>query len=371
MTVNDATTYLKYANLQLAAEAIDLQNGLTKTDLSKVLQRGNDHSSRFTTASANDFASKWQVVATQANTNTGFSGTLFVCTVDDPALGYKAGEQVISFRSTEFVDDAVRDSKATNELEIKEFGWAFGQIDDMKKWVDGLFASGKINPTAPLDVTGYSLGGSLATAFNLLYPAAIRNTYTFNGAGIGIIKPGNSLTQVIADFDRQRVNADGQQNQLITQGGNALYQELRAKLTGGVSVTEADFADVLQRGGSVRDINRLATALTRINLVLDEVERVSLITNDGPPLKPVDKSLIDAAKLDYQFAAVLAGEKTDGYHTGIILGGWSSIGGRNIVPTGAIPYAKQKVTRSKWNVVRTQLNTNLNIDNPDRRGVTC
>jgi hypothetical protein len=238
MTINDATTYLKYANLQLAAEAF-LNIDLTGTPLSLKLQVGNGRTSIFTTTSADDFASKWQVVATQdntnTNTNTGFSGTLFVCIADDPALGYKAGEQVISFRSTEFADDAVRDNKATNMLEIQATGWAFGQIDDMKKWVDGLYASGKISPTNSLDVTGYSLGGHLATAFNLLYSGAVRNTYTFNGAGVGVVNPGTSLAQVIAQFDRQRVNADGKQIVFGDADANLILQQLRAKLTCGVN----------------------------------------------------------------------------------------------------------------------------------------
>jgi hypothetical protein len=235
MTINDATTYLKYANLQLAAEAINLKDGLTGTDLAPLLRTGNKRTSIFTTVSADDFASKWQVVATQPNANTGFSGTLFVCTVDDRALGYKAGEQVISFRSTEFADDAVQDNKATNMLEIQATGWAFGQIDDMKKWVDGLYASGKISPTNSLDVTGYSLGGHLATAFNLLYSGAVRNTYTFNGAGVGVVNPGTSLAQVIAQFDRQRVNADGKQIVFGDADANLILQQLRAKLTCGVN----------------------------------------------------------------------------------------------------------------------------------------
>jgi pimeloyl-ACP methyl ester carboxylesterase len=234
MTINDATTYLKYANLQLAAEAF-LKLNLAGKDLSDALKEGNNRTSKFTNTSADDFASKWQVVATQGNTNTGFSGTLFVCIADDPALGYKAGEQVISFRSTEFADDAVRDNKATNMLEIQATGWAFGQIDDMKKWVDSLYASGKISPANSLDVTGYSLGGHLATAFNLLYPGAVRNTYTFNGAGVGVVKPGASLTQVIAQFDRQRVNADGKQIVFSDADANLILQQLRVKLTSGVN----------------------------------------------------------------------------------------------------------------------------------------
>ena len=37
----------------------------------------------------------------------------------------------------------------------------------------------------PLSVTGYCLGGHLATAFNLLHPGAAQQVVTFNGAGVG------------------------------------------------------------------------------------------------------------------------------------------------------------------------------------------
>lgn len=40
---------------------------------------------------------------------------------------------VLSFRSTEFIDDEVRDSQSSN-VDIKEQGWAFGQIADMEAW---------------------------------------------------------------------------------------------------------------------------------------------------------------------------------------------------------------------------------------------
>jgi hypothetical protein len=36
----------------------------------------------------------------------------------------------LSFRSTEFIDDAARDNEATNKLEINDFGFAFGQLAD-------------------------------------------------------------------------------------------------------------------------------------------------------------------------------------------------------------------------------------------------
>ena len=107
--------YLKYANLQMAAEAfLAWPDGALKDDIKQALIDGNNHASKFTATQADDFLTHWKVVAQCPNTTTGFSGTLFQCIQDDPATGAKAGELTISFRSTEFIDDAIRDSAATN-----------------------------------------------------------------------------------------------------------------------------------------------------------------------------------------------------------------------------------------------------------------
>ena len=108
---NVITNYLKYAHLQIAAEAFYNLKGKTKERYSGpadelVLQSGNDRSSRFTTTDAEWFAKDWEVVEHISNTATGFSGTLFKAKVNDEARGITAGELVLSFRSTEFIDDA-------------------------------------------------------------------------------------------------------------------------------------------------------------------------------------------------------------------------------------------------------------------------
>jgi dienelactone hydrolase len=105
----------------------------------------------------------------------------------------------MSFRSTEFIDDAARDNQATNDMEISQFGWAFGQIADMKRWYEGLVSSGKLPTGATFDVTGYSLGGHLATAFNDLYGSRVRATYTFSGAGVAQINGGVFGVLLICD----------------------------------------------------------------------------------------------------------------------------------------------------------------------------
>jgi hypothetical protein len=137
MTAPTVADYLKYSNLQVAAEAflVDASDiPLTGDEYVRALIRGNNHSSKFTESEAIKFAAEWEVVDQRANTETGFSGTLFRRIKDDPVTGAKAGEFVLSFRSTEFIDDAARDNLATNTQEIKSTGWAWGQIADMEAW---------------------------------------------------------------------------------------------------------------------------------------------------------------------------------------------------------------------------------------------
>ncbi len=164
--IPNAATLLEFANLQVAAEALygqqdaipDWQNrtNIFNDNLVDIglLNDGNNRTSKFTKAQAAEFAKNWEIVSHIANTGTGFSGTL------------KEGDLVISFRSTEFIDDAVRDNRATNTFEIKEKGWAFGQISDMEKWFQSLRNDGLIPKGKQVSVTGYSLGGHLATVLN-------------------------------------------------------------------------------------------------------------------------------------------------------------------------------------------------------------
>jgi hypothetical protein len=145
MNANKITDYYKYANVQMAAECLygrtneewtidGRRTNPTESDLSTWLQRGNDRVSAFPKTLADEFTKCWTVVEHRANTATGFSGTLFKAKSADAlgeaslALGIKPNEYVLSFRSTEFADDAVRDNQATNVLEVEEFGFAVGQI---------------------------------------------------------------------------------------------------------------------------------------------------------------------------------------------------------------------------------------------------
>ncbi|MDO5693314.1 MAG: hypothetical protein Q4G70_12720 [Pseudomonadota bacterium] len=247
---NEISNYLKYAHLQIAAEAFyGLKMRPAGTNLNRQIEtrdliKGNDRTSKFTTTDAEWFVQTWKVEEHISNTQTGFSGTLFRALKDDPERGIVAGELVLSFRSTEFADDAARDNQATNKMEISEKGWAFGQIADMEKWYASLKASGKIGVSEPIAVTGYSLGGHLATAFNLLHKddltamgaPVISATYTFNGAGVGKIKQG-SLAEVMQVFSDVRAN--GASSRMLSAHGQSTYAALRAQFS---SFSDADTA---------------------------------------------------------------------------------------------------------------------------------
>lgn len=192
MNISVAEQY-KFIGLQMAAEAnlVD-PDGLPFSGavLISALVRGNGHSSVFTRTEAEHFAEHWRVVAQSEESGTGFCGTLFECIQSDPTTGTVAGERVISFRSTEFIDDAVRDNEATNQHEIRATGWAWGQLRDMEQWYAQLRADPKSFDSQDFSVTGYSLGGHLASAFNLLHPNQAKQVVTFNGAGVGNLEQG-------------------------------------------------------------------------------------------------------------------------------------------------------------------------------------
>ena len=195
----NAATLLEFANLQVAAEALYEKENINVPTVidEKHLKGGNERTSRFTATQAAEFAQKWEIVSHIANTGTGFSGTLFRARKTDeegkadPETGIKEGDLLISFRSTEFIDDAARDNQATNNMEISNKGWAFGQIADMEKWVKSLKDAKIIGEGKEVSVTGYSLGAHLATVFNILHnyegtDIKIKQTFTFNGAGVGL-----------------------------------------------------------------------------------------------------------------------------------------------------------------------------------------
>ena len=85
MAAEEIATYLKYANLQMAAEAFFDRPGT----MVERLVYGNGHPSRFPALVAEEFAKDWKVVDQKANTESGFSGTLFAAI---PGTVYKTNK---------------------------------------------------------------------------------------------------------------------------------------------------------------------------------------------------------------------------------------------------------------------------------------
>jgi Ca2+-binding RTX toxin-like protein/dienelactone hydrolase len=113
--------------------------------------------------------------------NTGFSATL----VQDR----RTGEYTLAMRSTEYRPwaqggDGERDKTNADIASIGFKGFALAQLDAMERYYQWLKDNGKLPAGATLKVTGYSLGGHLATIFTELHPE-VQSTVTMNGAGRG------------------------------------------------------------------------------------------------------------------------------------------------------------------------------------------
>jgi hypothetical protein len=316
MTTPTTAELLKYADLQMAAEAfLTNPNGTIRTDLVAALIDGNKHSSKFTKTQAEAFVDPnegWTVVDQRANTPTGFSGTLF--------RSNKTGELVMSFRSTEFIDDAARDAQATGALEIKETGFAWGQLRDMQQWYQELTApTGHLGAGQAFTVTGYSLGGHLASAFNLMYPAA-QATFVFNGAGIGGIDPSYTLKQLVDSFTI--ISQTDYSTNISDPTLKAIYTRLQTAAKNGTPVQSSDLGTLssLARPNNIDTANpntteqalRVEKAWKRIDSIRTEVTRIKGI-GAGDGTKPAEVANTDIAQenMDYQMAVLEVSQKTD------------------------------------------------------------
>ncbi len=334
--------YLKYANLQMAAEAFirDEITGILAKDADEVKARliaGNNHASRFTETEATKFVGEWRVLDQRANTKTGFSGTLFINT--------KTDELVLSFRSTEFIDDAIRDSAATNSLEVFDTGWAWGQMADMEAWYKELTSTNPQTGTPgallgkTYSVTGYSLGGHLATAFNLLRreeaasgqsQATLKEVVTFNGAGVGEVKSG-TLAGALTNFQRLRNSSDAIKTALgiVTPELADFFQRLQTNLKNGswtamqakgelaaISTAGANSDEAIRAGLEAEKVP-LYKALADIITLQNERARIAGFTAGGDGRdaasspKPVPPGDILAETLDYRLAVYFASQQTN------------------------------------------------------------
>lgn len=222
MAYKEIQNYFDMATLQVASEAF-LTDFETSGELRVKLELGNEALSILPLKQSNQFGfeeKRFDLVAHQdlsfdasvapfdtSGLRSGFSASLFHDTTND--------KYTLSFRSTEF-DSEIRDAgDIAADLEIAQFGWAFSQIHSMEAFWNFLtanapIATGGINvPNASklaafqtalaagkkINVTGYSLGANLATAFTEMHVVdnVVDKTYLFNGAGTGTVAGGYSL----------------------------------------------------------------------------------------------------------------------------------------------------------------------------------
>jgi hypothetical protein len=330
MAIPSVAESLKYVNLQMAAEAFlkDEQTGAERYTgqlLIDALEEGNDHASFFAKEAAEDFADPvkgWTVLDQEINTGSGFSGTLF--------KNNQTNELVISFRSTEFIDDVVRDNMTTNTMEIFETGWAWGQMADMEEW----YTSVKSQITGPVSVTGYSLGAHLATAFNILRAQdkakgisgpEITQVVTFNGAGVGTVDAGyQNLDEVLDQFMRLRDDSSLVAAEFTDPALRTIYLTLAGRTYNTkeeVDLAQAQLYAALGGGQAAPPgTNLIVAAFDEIRAIIAETKRISAPgfnaggEGDGAadPPKYVAPSEIDGANLNYRMAVHFASQETQG-----------------------------------------------------------
>jgi len=206
MSQSNISIWLRFAQQQIAAESYlhDI-NINDPAAVAAALVRGNNRQgfpeggfTRLVQIQAQQFVQRYQILDHHANDATGFSATLMRDT--------QTGEYTLSLRSTEFKPAILGGDKERDALQadadIALHGFAFGQLAAMEEYFarlkQGVKSDGTIDPTLQaffatpghaINVTGYSLGGHLATVFTELHyndnDIAFGHTYTFNGAGRG------------------------------------------------------------------------------------------------------------------------------------------------------------------------------------------
>ena len=152
---------------------------------------------------ARDFVSRYEILEQFSNNEFGFSATVL--------RDRFTGEHTLSFKSTEYPNwkeggDWERDgypNGAAREIGLE--GFAVGQAAAMEEYYRRLKApGGALEGVARFNVTGYSLGGHLATLFTLMHESEVIQTVTFNAPGhgklAGTLPSGADLRSLFAQF---------------------------------------------------------------------------------------------------------------------------------------------------------------------------
>ncbi|HFD81385.1 MAG TPA: hypothetical protein ENK05_13485, partial [Gammaproteobacteria bacterium] len=234
-----------YGNALLSeASYANFQNKIDPEDVKTALETIPDGG--FSQVQAEDFVTHWKVANHQPDTASGFSATLFE-SLDEP------GRYTLAIRGTQGAIDVAEDI-----FGIAAQGVAARQAVDLYRYYRRLttpageavdysqgellllagLTSGNYSPLTgttnylsiqartaddrglgvlptggTLEVTGHSLGGHLAMLFTRMFPAAVDQVTTFNGAGLGgIAVEILDLAGFAVDVPDERVNnvvADG------------------------------------------------------------------------------------------------------------------------------------------------------------------
>ncbi|QAZ40907.1 hypothetical protein C1M51_16575 [Methylibium sp. Pch-M] len=138
--------------------------------------------------------------------NTGLSATLIRKKNPD---GSASTEYTLAIRSTEFRDwskggDGERDKAGADITSIAFNGFALAQQDALERYYTWLKQNGQLPTGARLNVTGYSLGGNLATVFTEIHKSdadiQFGETVTFNGAGRGSFNEAAGSLRDMIDY---------------------------------------------------------------------------------------------------------------------------------------------------------------------------
>jgi hypothetical protein len=192
-----ARTWLDFAMLQSTAECYldNITNFNVAADVERYLKIGSNDpakqnksendpllasATRFTEAQAKWFTDNYTIVTHYPNDASGFSCTLF-------RENKENGEYILSFRSTEYQmqdkgGDYEHDGSDATDGDISVHGFGMAQIASMEKFYENLKQGKTWNATThvweqsdavkafaegnpPLNLTGYSMGGHLVSAF--------------------------------------------------------------------------------------------------------------------------------------------------------------------------------------------------------------
>jgi Ca2+-binding RTX toxin-like protein len=174
----------------------------------------DEHPTQMLDVQAEQFLDQYEIVHHLPNRSSGFSATLM--------RNKETGEYTLSFRSTEFRDelnggDGARDGITGADGQIANHGFALGQLMQMEDYYNFLVSSGLISSEQVLDITGYSLGGQLASAFTVMHPEIVNQAYVFNGVGLGDFnEDAGSLQDMINDYRQSLLNESQRLDETLT-----------------------------------------------------------------------------------------------------------------------------------------------------------